>query len=427
MRERVILHSDLNNFYASVEMLRHPSLRDKPLVVGGDASLRHGIVLAKNNLAKASGVVTGEALWQARQKCPGLQVILPDLPEYLRFAQAVRAIYRRYTDRIEPFGMDEAWLDVTGSQALFGTGQQIADRIRSEVKTELGLTVSIGVANNKIFAKLGSDMKKPDATTVLRPEEYEKTVFRLPASDLLFVGRATKRKLMNIGLLTIGDVARVEPKVLSDMLGKCGEMLHIYANGLDDSPVARMGEYDPIKSIGNSTTTPRDLCTLEEIKLTFQALADSVAARLRETGFRARTVQICIRDKELNWMERQCKLSAPSCLASELTQAAMELFTKHYLWERPVRTLGVRGTDLVCAGDAIQLDLFDMQARRLKQEELDRAVDGVRKRFGYFSVQRAALLKNRVLGVLDGANDHNVYAAGYAQTVKEVKNVGLSG
>ncbi len=405
---RVILHSDLNNFYASVECLRHPEFRDVPLAVGGDPELRHGIVLAKNMPAKALGVSTGEPLWQAKQKCPGLQIVPPDGSAYLRFAQGVRAIYRRYTDWIEPFGLDEAWLDLSDCGSL-EAGKALADRIRGDIFREMGITASVGVANNKVFAKLGSDMKKPDATTLLRPEEYGRSVWRLPASDLLYVGPATRRKLFNLGLYTIGDLARADPALLCALLGKWGLTLHRYANGLDADPVARAGDQDPVKSVGNSTTTPRDLTTPGEVRVTLQALSESVAARLREAGLRARVVQLSVRDCDLFWMERQCRLEAPSCLAGELCDAACALFRQSYLWEKPIRSLGVRATDLCDRHGAVQLDLFCRESRRLRRETLEDAVDGVRRRFGYAALLRASQLSERDLGCIDPKDEHLAY------------------
>ncbi|MBP1763246.1 MAG: polymerase [Firmicutes bacterium] len=256
---RTILHVDLNNFYASVECLYRPELRNFPVAVTGDAEARHGIILAKNQLAKLAGVTTGEAIWQARQKCPRLICLPPDFRKYLRFSRLARTIYADYTDQIEPFGIDEAWLDVTGSIQLFGTGPEIADTIRQRLRSELGITASIGASYNKIFAKLGSDMKKPDATTVITAENFRNIVWPLPAGELLYVGRSTQRKLKSRFINTIGDLAKADPRNLRLLLGVWGETLRQFANGLDTSPVRLSGEESIIKSIGNSTTTPRDL------------------------------------------------------------------------------------------------------------------------------------------------------------------------
>lgn len=210
MTDRTILHCDMNNFYASVECLYNPALRGKPVAVGGDVEARHGIILAKNYEAKKYGVQTGEALWQAKQKCPGLTIVPPSFEKYLRFSRLAREIYGCYTDRIESFGLDECWLDLTGSERLFGGGKAVADKLRERIKFELGVTISVGVSHNKIFAKLGSDMKKPDATTVITRENYKDVVWPLPVSDLLFVGPATTRKLARYGIHTIGQLAQAD-------------------------------------------------------------------------------------------------------------------------------------------------------------------------------------------------------------------------
>ena len=251
---RTILHVDLNNFYASVECLYHPELRGKPVAVAGDVAERRGIILAKNMQAKAAGVKTGEAIWQAQQKCPGLVCVPPDYKKYLRFSRLARQIYSDFTDRIESFGIDECWLDLTNSTQLFGSGAEVADTIRRRLREELGITGSVGVSFNKIFAKLGSDMKKPDATTIITPENFLDVVWPLPVEELLYVGRSTKTKLNNRAIFTIGDLARRDVKLLKLSLGVWGETLHDFANGLDQAPVALAGEESFVKSVGNSTT-----------------------------------------------------------------------------------------------------------------------------------------------------------------------------
>ena len=339
--DRVILHSDFNNFFASVECLYNPTLRDKPMAVGGDPEQRHGIVLAKNYIAKKYGVQTGEALWQARQKCPNIIFVPPHYDKYMRFSKIANEIYSEYTDQIESFGIDENWLDVTGSQKLFGGGKQIADQIRNRVKNELGITDSIGVRFNKIFAKLGSDMKKPDATTVINLDNFREQVWCLPVSDLLYVGHATLKKLRQVGILTIGDLAKIDVKYLQHWFGKNGTMLWQFANGLDISPVSNIGAKSLIKSVGNSTTTPRDLICDEDVKITIYALAESVAARLREYGFICRTVQVSIRDNNLMCIERQIKLNEPCSISTVIADAAYKLFKQNTFGTYSVRSIGV--------------------------------------------------------------------------------------
>jgi len=278
---RTILHVDLNNYYASVECLYNPEIRDKPVIVCGDAEARHGIILAKNYIAKSMGVKTGEAIWEAKQKCPGLVLVRADFQKYLRFSRLARAIYADYTDQIEPFGIDEAWLDISGTEKIFGTGPDIANKIRQRLKSELGLTGSVGVSWNKIFAKLGSDMKKPDATTVISEDNFRDVVWPLPVGELLYVGRSTRCQLQNRAIYTIGDLANRDIKSLRLLLGTWGETLHSFANGLDSAPVRQTDESSIIKSVGNSTTTTRDLANNQDVKLIIYVLAGSVAARLR--------------------------------------------------------------------------------------------------------------------------------------------------
>lgn len=409
---RAILHIDMNSCYASIECLHHPEIRHLPVAVGGDVEARHGIILAKNELAKRAGVKTGEALWQAKQKCPDLVIVPPHYQLYLRFSRMARAIYAEYTDLIEPFGLDEAWIDVTGS-SVFGDAVEIAETIRKRVKFELGITVSIGVSFNKIFAKLGSDYKKPDAVTVFGKDDYREKVWPLPVEELLYVGSATTRKLHARCIRTIGDLAQTDPSLLHSWLGKMGYVLHAFANGNDPSPVAPLGEEAIIKSIGNSTTTPRDLTCEEDVNIIFYVLAESVAARMRENGFRAKTVQISLRDTDLFSFERQCKLESPSCLASELHDAGMRLLQDHYRFRKPLRSVGIRGMDLVPIQTAMQLNFFEDPVRREKRERLEVAVDELRRRFGHAAVSRAVTMCDPSLGTINPKDDHTIHPVGY--------------
>lgn len=304
---RTILHSDCNCFYASVELLHHPELRGKPVAVGGDPEARHGIVLTADYTAKRYGVKTGMALWQAKQVCPDITFLPPRMDLYLRFSRMAQEIYADYTDKREPYGIDESWLDVTDSATLKGDGFHIAQEISSRMKKELGITVSVGVSFNKIFAKLGSDYKKPDAITTMYEDEFQRKAWCLPVSDLLYVGNATNKKLYSMGIRTIGDLAKSDETLLVRKLGKMGSILWAFANGYDESPVKLENTSAPVKSVGNSTTTPRDMETDEDVKIVLYILAESVAARLRENGFRCRTVEISVRDKELfhMWLLRE--------------------------------------------------------------------------------------------------------------------------
>lgn len=408
MKKRVILHSDMNNFYASVECHHRPEVRGKPVVVGGDEEQRHGIVLAKNYIAKATGIKTGETLWQAREKCPGLVVLPPNYPLYLRYAKFARQIYSDFTDQIEPFGLDEAWLDVSGEN-----GVTVADEIRKRITRELGVTASVGVSYNKIFAKLGSDLKKPDATTVISQDNYKAMAWPLPVEELLYVGSATKRKLNKYGIMTIGELANSSEGFLHSLFGKVGNVLYSFANGYDQSPVMRMGEESQIKGIGNSTTTPRDLTCDDDVRITLFVLSESVCARMREHGFLARTVVISVRDNTLYSFERQTKLQRPSCISGEIAAAAMQLFHQNYRWPKPIRSIGVRCTDLLPLNVPMQLSLFEDETQRQKQEALDRTVDELRQRFGHFCIQRASVLADKPLGGINPKGDHVIFPVGF--------------
>lgn len=406
--ERVILHSDLNNFYASVECLYNPSLRGKPVAVAGDPEARHGIVLAKNYAAKARGVATGNPLWMAKQKCPDIVFVPPHYDLYMKYSQIAREIYSEYTDQVESYGLDECWLDITGSTHLFGDGKAIADKLRERIKFELGVTASVGVSYNKIFAKLGSDMKKPDATTVITSSRFREVVWLLPVSDLLYVGQATHNKLKRYGIYTIGDLAQTNQELLRGLLGQNGIMLWLFANGLDTSPVSNIGAKSLIKSIGNSTTAPRDLVTDEDIRITLMVLCESVSARMREYGFVCNTVQIGVRDHELRSYERQGKLSYPNRTAKALLQKAFGLYKRNHTSGKPVRSLSVRACNLSLSENE-QLSLFPEISAIQKQETLESTVDNIRSRFGHFSVQSGLLLSDKQLSRLNPKEDHVIH------------------
>ena len=409
--ERIILHVDLNNFYASCECLYNPEIRHKPVIVAGDAEARHGIVLAKNQIAKKAGVKTGDAIWEAKLKCRNLITIPADFRKYLRFSRLARKIYEDYTDQIEAFGIDECFLDVTGSTGLFGSGEMIANTIRERLDSELGLTASVGVSWNKIFAKLGSDYKKPDATTVITKDNYKSVVWPLPIGELLYVGTSTRKKLNDRVVFTIGDLAKRDINSLKSLLGIWGETLWTFANGLDSAPVRLNDEESIIKSVGNSTTTPRDLVTNEDVKLIVYVLAESVAARLRAHGLKCTTLAISVRDNGLMSFTRQIKLPESTYISSDIAEKALELFNSNYRWDKPIRSLGVRGADLVTATGHMQLDLFDRDKAEL--ENLEKAIDGIRNRFGHYSLQRCSMLKDRQLTGFDPKADHTIHPVSY--------------
>ena len=425
---RTILHSDCICFYASVELLHHPDLRGKPVAVGGDPEARHGIVLTADYTAKRHGVKTGMALWQAKQVCQDITFLPPRMDLYLRFSKMAQEIYAEYTDKREPYGIDESWLDVTDSVSIKGDGYRIAQEISNRMKKELGITVSVGVSFNKIFAKLGSDYKKPDAITTINKDEYKEKAWPLPVSDLLYVGSATNKKLYSMGILTIGDLARTDETLLVRRLGKMGSILWAFANGYDDSPVKMENTSAPVKSVGNSTTTPKDMETDEDVKIVLYILAESVAARLRENGFRCRTVEISIRDKDLFHFSRQMKLKNASNITREIAEAGYKLYKENYrlpanekelknstpeYYQKPLRSIGIRGTDLVTDYFWEQLDLFTDPQFREKQMKMDEAVDIIRKRFGFYSIQRGLMYRDRILSACDAKSDHTVHPHGY--------------
>ena len=389
--KRVILHCDLNNFYASVECLYDPEIRDKPVAVCGSQSTRHGIVLAKNGIAKSFGVKAGDAVWEARSKCPGLEVVRPNYMQYLRFSVLARKIYENYTNLVEAFGIDENWLDVTESTKLFGSGKRIADEIRERIKFELGVTASVGVSYNKVFAKMGSDMKKPDATTEITEEDYREKVWPLPVQDLIYVGPSTCRKLHNIGVCTIGELANLPLKFLMKQFGQWGETLWLFANGYDETPVTRLDFQPAVKGVGNSLTTPRDLRNNEDVLILIYVLADSVAERLRRHNLKGRTVQIYVRSSDLASIERQGQLSQYTYVSSEIAEKAYEIFLDSWDWSKTIRTFGVRVTGIVTADTCMQLSLFDSE-RHNRRELLEKSIDGIRSRFGHYAVQRALLI-----------------------------------
>jgi len=415
--EKTILHIDCNKFYASVECLYNPEIRDKPVAVGGSTESRHGILLTKNEIASRYGLVTGEPLWKARQKCPNLIVVPPNFPLYMRFSKMARNIYKDYSDYIEPFGLDESWIDVTGDKR---TGADIAEEIRRRVKYELGITVSIGVSWNKVFAKFGSDYKKPDAVTVINKNNFRDIVWNSPCSDLLFVGPATTKKLAVYGIYTIGDLAVSDINFLRSVFGKNGEILHNFANGLDMSPVRHMNDERAVKSVSNSTTTPRDMVNDDEVKTVFTVLGESVARRMREQGLKGKTVSITIRDKNLYHFTRQEKLKAHTDVSSEIIKTAMKIFRENYTWSNPIRSIGVSVSDFN-ADECVQFDLSGSVEKREKLGNLEKAVDEIRRRFGNYSVQRASLLKDTALSRFNPHDDHTIHPIGYFKSYKEAE------
>ena len=390
MADRVILHCDLNCFFASVELLSHPEIRDLPVAVCGDPDSRHGIILAKNEPAKKLGVQTAETIWQAKQKAPGLILLPPHHSLYREYSRKINTIYGQYTDLVEPFGIDESWLDITGSMHLFGGDPKaIADGIRNRIHAEFGLTLSVGVSFNKIFAKLGSDYKKPDATTVISRERWRDIVWPLPVSDLLFVGRSAQKVLGQYGIQTIGQLAACKREMLETLMGKLGGQLYDYANGLDRSPVRPQHEQEQIKSVGNGTTFPQNLTRWEEVRTGLSVLSDSVSMRLRKHGLYCGGVSVTIRYADFKQLSRQKRLSSPTHLMRDLYDAALELTQSAWHAPDPIRALTVTALYLTDSDTSYeQLDLLDgkEQIKNEKQEKLASAMDAIRGKYGKGSI-----------------------------------------
>ena len=406
---RVILHSDANSFYASVECLHRPDVRDHPLSVCGAPEMRHGIVLASNQQAKRWGVKTGMAVWQAKQTCPGLVVVPPDYSLYKHFSHMLRDIYECYSDRVESFGLDECWVDLSNPGFTIEDGEQKAHEIRLRVKNELGITVSVGVSDNKIFAKLGSDLKKPDAVSVVPPDRFRETIWHLPASDLLYVGPKTTKKLRDCNILTIGDLAKAPSDLLKYKLGKNGLMLQAYANGWDRSPVRPTTLEEAIGSVGNSITPPHDIRSLEDARCIYFLLAESVGARLRESNLQSKCVSISVRTTDLISYSCQRTLSSPTNITGEIASIACQLFSERYVRFLPLRSVGVSCSALSMDGAPVQLDLFGNQLHREKMHQLDCALDGIRRRFGNQVIVRGIVLAEPAFAQIDPKDDHTIH------------------
>ena len=410
---RTILHVDANSFYASCECLYRPSIREKPVAVCGDPEARHGIVLTKNQHAKKYGVQTGEAIWQAKQKCPSLVVVPPDYPLYLHMSRRMHEIFGQYSDKVESFGLDESWVEISADDMDVRKGQLVADEIRHRIHRTLGITVSVGVADNKVMAKLGSDYKKPDATTVLLPDLYEQIVWPLPVSDLLYVGPATTRKLARIGVCTIGQLANLDESILAYKFGKIGYMLKAFALGLDTSPVKPIEVSLPIKSVGNSTTPPHDIENMTDVKELVYLLAESVATRLRENNFKARCISVSARTTELVSSSCQTTLSQSTCLAKEIAETALRLFEQRFRFGFPFRSMGINCSQLSALDAPVQVDMFGEDERRVKQEQLERSIDGLRSRFGHQVIRRGIVLSDLSYSEINPKEEHIIHPVGF--------------
>lgn len=396
--DRIILHSDLNNFYASVECMLNPKLKNKAVAVCGNPNKRHGIVLAKNTIAKTKGVKTGDTIWEAKQKCPDIIFVPPRFDKYIEISQKVRNIYYDYTNLIEPYGIDECWLDVTDSIPLFPSGLYIANEIKRRVKSELGVTVSIGVSFNKIFAKLGSDMKKPDAITVISRADFKTQIWPLPISELLYAGKATIRSLKKLNIFTIEDMAKANPDIINQYLGKNGIMLQLYAQGLDKSPVNPYDYKREVKSIGNGTTMPFDVTNIDDIKIILTLLSESISKRLINQNLYCRTISLGIKFNNLEYIERQMPVEFPTNSACTIFRQSLEIFKKEEI-SLPVRALSIRGSNLV--------NRFVIQESLLKKKQiennkkLDNLRENLREEFGWGIMQKGIMLVNKSLSNLN--------------------------
>ena len=388
--KRIIFHIDQNCYFASVEMISRPDLRDVPMAVAGDAKVRHGIILAKNEPAKKYGIKTAEAIWQAQAKCPDLVLVDAHHEKYEFYSKRLREMYSEYTDRVEPFGLDECWLDMTGIVSGYEEAEEVALEIRNRVREEFKLTCSIGISFNKVFAKLGSDYKKPDATTVFTDENWQEKIWPLPVSDLLFVGKHTADKLSKINVKTIGDLAKTDGEFINRYLGKAGIALWEYANGLDDAPVAESGYKRIPKSVGNSTTTAEDMTSDRQIERTLHMLSESVAGRLRKHGLKGTVVQITVRDRDLGIYEKQGILYRATDDAKDIYTAARDLFKGSYDWNKGVRSIGVRCTKLVRSDSGEQMSIFQEAKKSERDERLNKAIDDINRRYGTSVIKSAA-------------------------------------
>lgn len=390
MRERVILHCDLNNFYASAECISHDEWRNVPLAVCGDPEQRHGVVLAKNEIAKKAGVKTGDVIWQARQKAPGLVIVPPHFDLYMAYSKQMFALYNDYTDMVEPFGADECWLDVTGSQSLFGDGRAIADSIRARVKRESGLTCSVGVSFNKVFAKLGSDLKKPDATTEITRENYKRKIWQLKADEMLMVGRRTYDKLLKLNIVTIGDLANADGAMLKANFGINGLKMRAYARGEDTEPVREAEKSREVKSIGHGMTALRDIETESDARDLIYYLSEKVAARMRKANVRGTLVSVGMRDNKLFSVVRQRHLPMPTYSSTEIAECALALFVDNWNGD-PMRTVTVSVSGLESDDEPRQLSFLSDSGRNDKLERLDETLDKLAEKYGHI-VHRASLI-----------------------------------
>lgn len=400
--DRTVLHCDLNNFYASVEQKLHPEYDGLPLAVCGDPQKRHGIVLAKNQLAKEAGVKTGEPIWQSKQKCPNIVFVAPHFNEYVAYSKQVFEIYTRFTDRVESFGIDECWLDVTESKSLFGDGVSIANKLRELVKKETGLTISVGVSFTKILAKLGSDLKKPDATTVLDKSNYMSIIGKMSPSELIMVGKSTNDKLKRLNVFTIEDLSKADRNMLRSHFGIIGDSLINAACGIETALVKKTDERRIPKSVSNGTTTPRDIENLQEAKVVIYALSDMIAMRLRKYNLVANCVGLTVKKKDLSCISKQLGISPATANSKDIAEYAICVLKNLHTFDAPLRAITV-STSRLENKDGIQLSIFGEENE--KEQQLEQSIDKIRQKYGYNSVRRGLLLDDDLTNGLHSDDD----------------------
>jgi len=405
--DRQIVLSDLNACYASIEMARDPNLRGKPVAVCGSVEERHGIVLAKSDLAKKAGIKTGMVRWQAMRLCPNLITVPPNIDLYTRVTNRVREIYSDYSDLRDDFSIDESWIDLTGT-CRAGKEANLAFEIKERLKSETGLTASMGLSWNRIFAKLGSDIAGPDAIAQITRDNMKSVVWPLPAETLMGIGRATKHKLHDMGIKTIGELAVSDPELMQRRFGKVGIILYAFANGIDNTPIKHEGVGLPIKSIGNSTTTMRDMKKDEDVRIVLMTLAESVGMRLREEGFKGYVVEFSLRTTDLHWTIHQRKLKRATDITRDILEAGFELYKE--IRTLPLRGIGLRMATLVPADEPEQMNLFINEKKHTTQRSIDRAVDTIRDKYGYHSIKRGLMVMDDQLGGLNAREEHINFA-----------------
>lgn len=425
MKERQIFHIDINHCYAQIEEMQYPALRQVPMAVGGHEEKRHGIILAKNDLAKKAGVKTGESLREARQACPELLIIPPHYDDYMYYSEEVKKIYREYSNHVESFGLDEAWIDYTDCTQAFGNPVACAKTIQDRVYRELGLTVSVGISWNKVFAKLGSDMQKKSGFVHITKENYKDVVWPLPVRDLLYVGHATEKKLYARGIRTIGELAQYPTIHLKKAMGVVGEMLSDFANGRDESPVSEQFYRSPVKSVGNAMTMIHDVDNLEDLRPVYYVLAEAIASRMKDAGVEGDTLHISFRSAGLNWYGKQKKLVRPTNVSEEILAAIMDVLENCYHFEEPLRAVGATMSGLRPCGHVHQLSLLEDEEKHEKGRLLDEAMDEIRNRYGFRAIRRACTLMDEPLTDFNPKGDHTIYPIGYFQGRKMIPSGSL--